>query len=64
MLTYVRSGALLSDLERERIIVRNADGSLGSGKLAGTDYAKCLVRWRMIPAPAEEKSELSESGAV
>ena len=57
VLTYVRSGTILSDLERERIIVRNADGSLGSGKLAGTDYAKCLVRWRMIPAPDEEKSE-------
>ena len=64
VLTYVRSGALLSDLERERIIVRNADGSLGSGKLAGTDYAKCLVRWRMIPAPAEEKSESYRNPAL
>ena len=64
VLTYVRSGALLSDLERERIIVRNADGSLGSGKLAGTDYAKCLVRWRMIPAPDEEKSESYRNPAL
>ena len=64
MLTYVRSGTILSDLERERIIVRNADGSLGSGKLAGTDYAKCLVRWRMIPAPDEEKSESYRNPAL
>ena len=64
VLTYVRSGALLSDLEREGIIVRNADGSLGSGKLVGTDYAKCLVRWRMIPAPDEEKSESYRNPAL
>lgn len=64
MLTYVRSGTILSDLESERIIVRNADGSLGSGKLAGTDYAKCLVRWRMIPAPDEEKSESYRNPAL
>lgn len=64
VLTYVRSGALLSDLEKEGIIVRNADGSLGSGKLAGTDYAKCLVRWRMIPAPDEEKSESYRNPAL
>lgn len=64
VLTYVRSGTILSDLERERIIVRNADGSLGSGKLAGTDYAKCLVRWRMIPAPDEEKSESYRNPAL
>lgn len=64
VLAYIRGGALLSDLERERIIVRNADGSLGSGKLAGTDYAKCLVRWRMIPAPDEEKSESYRNPAL
>ena len=64
VLTYVRSGTILSDLVRERIIVRNADGSLGSGKLAGTDYAKCLVRWRMIPAPDEEKSESYRNPAL
>lgn len=64
VLTYVRSGALLSDLEKEGIIVRNAAGSLGSGKLAGTDYAKCLVRWRMIPAPDEEKSESYRNPAL
>ena len=64
VLTYVRSGTILSDWERERIIVRNADGSLGSGKLAGTDYAKCLVRWRMIPAPDEEKSESYRNPAL
>ena len=64
VLTYVRSGTILSDLERERIIVRNADGSLGSGKLAGTDYTKCLVRWRMIPAPDEEKSESYRNPAL
>lgn len=64
VLTFVRSGTILSDLERERIIVRNADGSLGSGKLAGTDYAKCLVRWRMIPAPDEEKSESYRNPAL
>lgn len=64
VLTYVRSGTILSDLERERIIVRNAAGGLGSGKLAGTDYAKCLVRWRMIPAPDEEKSESYRNPAL
>ena len=64
VLTYVRSGTILSDLERERIIVRNADGSLGSDKLAGTDYTKCLVRWRMIPAPDEEKSESYRNPAL
>ena len=64
VLTYVRSGTILSDLERERIIVRNADGSLGSGKLAGTDYTKGLVRWRMIPAPDEEKSESYRNPAL
>lgn len=64
VLTYVRSGTILSNLEREGIIVRNADGSLGSGKLAGTDYAKCLVRWRMIPAPDEEKSESYRNPAL
>ena len=45
---YVQKDTILSDLQSSDIIKLKADGKLDKGKTAGTDYAKCLIRWRVL----------------
>ena len=48
---YIRGGTLLSDLSGCGLITLSDDGTPGAGKIANTEYDKCLVRWRVIPSP-------------
>lgn len=64
VLTYVRSGTILSDLERERIIVRNADRQSRQRQARRHRLHKVPRPRRMIPAPDEEKSESYRNPAL
>ncbi len=48
VLQYVRSGTILPDLADEQLISLKEDGTLDSGKIAGADYEKCMIRWRVL----------------
>jgi len=45
---YIEAGTILRDLSGTGLIALDSNGSLAKGKLAGTDYEKCLVRWRVL----------------
>lgn len=45
---YIQSGTILRDLAEENILKLSIDGKPEKGKIEGTDYEKCLVRWRVI----------------
>lgn len=45
---YCQKGSLLSDLARAGIIELDEDGRLLTGKISGSEYEKCLVRWRVM----------------
>lgn len=45
---YIQGGTILQDLAEENIIKLGSDGKPEKGKIEGTDYEKCLVRWRVI----------------
>lgn len=47
--TYIKGGTILRDLADADLIVLDEFGVPGDGKVEGTEYAKCLVRWRVIP---------------
>ena len=47
--TYIKSGTILRDLANVDLIVLDEFGVPSDGKVEGTEYAKCLVRWRVIP---------------
>ncbi len=53
ILDYVRGGTILNDLAQEKLIALKPDGSLASGKTAGVDYEKCMIRWRVYHAGEE-----------
>lgn len=46
ILHYIQGGTILDDLERSGLIQRSGS-AIEKGKLAGTDYEKCMVRWRV-----------------
>lgn len=50
VLTYVKSGTILEDLEYAGLVQRKPNGTLAAGKIEGIEYSKCLVRWRVIGA--------------
>jgi len=56
VLKYIQKGTILTDLAASGVITLDESGNLGSGKIEGTDYDKCLVRWQVIPAPKEISS--------
>ena len=45
---YVQRNTILTDLQNSELIQLKAAGKLDKGKIAGTDYAKCLIRWRVL----------------
>ncbi len=51
VLKYIQKGTILTDLAASGVISLDKSGDLGSGRIEGTDYNKCLVRWQVIPAP-------------
>lgn len=56
VLRYIRGGTILQDLASAGLIELREDGSLANGKCEGTAYEKCLVRWRIFPAPEGQSS--------
>lgn len=50
ILQYIQGGTILSDLAAWNILQLDADGAPTDGKIEGTEYAKCLVRWRVLTA--------------
>lgn len=56
VLRYIRGGTILQDLAGIGLIELREDGSLENGKCEGTAYEKCLVRWRILPAPEGQSS--------
>lgn len=50
VLRYVESGTILRDLQTEGVIELSETGLPAAGKIEGSDYGKCLVRWRVLSA--------------
>ena len=44
----IKSGKLLDALVSNGLIQLTTEGAFDSGKIAGRDYEKCLVRWRVL----------------
>ena len=49
ILAYIRSGSIVSDLAQAGVIELDEEGNLASGKIEASEYAKCLVRWTVVP---------------
>lgn len=48
VLAYIQSGTILADLCSAGVICLDKDGNLAKGRIDGTEYGKCLVRWRVL----------------
>ncbi|MBR4907566.1 MAG: type I-C CRISPR-associated protein Cas8c/Csd1 [Acidaminococcaceae bacterium] len=48
VLAYIQRDTVLSDLQKDGIVLLKPDGNLDEGKIAGTDYLKCLIRWNVL----------------
>lgn len=48
VLAYISGGTLLSDLSAAGVIELDENGVPAVGRIEGTEYTKCLVRWRVI----------------
>ena len=44
---YCRNGTIVRDLANAGIVALDEQGRLDEGKINGTDYEKCLIRWRV-----------------
>jgi CRISPR-associated protein Csd1 len=64
VLKYIQKGTILTDLAASGVITLDESGNLGSGKIEGTDYNKCLVRWQVIPAPEGVSSACWEDATL
>ncbi len=53
ILSYVKGGSILKDLAKEQVIVLESDGTLAAKKIAGVEYIKCMVRWRVYQEGTE-----------
>lgn len=51
VLAYIQSGCILDDLSHAGVIELDDQGRPSGGRIEGTEYAKCLVRWRIEPPP-------------
>lgn len=47
---YVQGGTIVDDLIRAAVIKTDENG-VPNGRIENTEFRKCLVRWRVIPAP-------------
>lgn len=48
---YISGGTIVQDLASAEVILLDEQGLPGGEKIEGAEYDKCLVRWRVIPAP-------------
>lgn len=48
---YIKGGSILQDLAISGLIPVQENGTPEKGKIEGIEYDKCMVRWRVIPAP-------------
>lgn len=48
VLQYITAGSIVDDLAAAGVITLDEAGNPGAGKVEGTEYNKCLVRWRII----------------
>ncbi len=51
ILHYIQGETILTDLADAGVITLDEQGIPDGGKIEGTMYSKCLVRWQVIPAP-------------
>ncbi len=51
VLRYVEQGNILTDLAAVGLIELDKNGLPSAGKIEATAYEKCMVRWRILPAP-------------
>jgi len=56
ILHYIQGESIVADLAAAEVIKINDNGQPGKGSIEGTAYDKCLIRWRIIPAPEGVKS--------
>lgn len=45
--SYISAETIIEDLVQAGVVCPTEDGDLAKGKINGTDYSKCLVRWRI-----------------
>ena len=45
---YIQRGTILEDLQASGLMELDSSGKWKKGKISGTDYEKCLVRWRIL----------------
>lgn len=64
VLAYCRGGTMIRDLTDAGVIACGEDGRLLKGKIAGIDYPKCLVRWRVLPSPEGVSSAVWEDPSL
>ena len=51
VLRYIEGESILANLAVAGMITLREDGTPGDGKIEGSEYGKCMVRWRVDPAP-------------
>ena len=51
VLAYIQGKTITADLAAAGVITLDEHGNPDSGKIEGTEYGKCLVRWQITPAP-------------
>ena len=49
VLSYIKAGSIASDLAQVGIIELDENGQPTNGKIEMSEYARCLVRWQVIP---------------
>ena len=54
VLKYVRKDTLFTDLERVGLIKKNDSGKIE--KIAGTEYEKCMIRWKVLDSEPHDQS--------
>lgn len=55
VLQYIQGGSIVADLAAAEVVKINSDGQLDKGSIEQIPYEKCLIRWRVIPAPENVK---------
>ena len=64
VLRYIQGGTILKDLCAAGVISLEEDGTLAGGKIEGSEYEKCLVRWRVMPPPERGSSACWEDQSL
>lgn len=54
--SYIQGGTILKDLENAEVIAFEEDGTLAAGRISGTAYDRCMVRFRVFSDDKFEKT--------